>query len=252
MDGSASTSYGGYYSSIPQLFPTEGQGPLMPPPEEPPPPPAETPPLPQDVAPPPPLSPRSGRRQKARRTVSVQDVPPTVGTEEVLYSAFAQFGKVESVYIARNYLDSSRNPECIGTALVRFGTEEQARKVIQETTEKLYMVGGMPRPIMACIADESQLPLEEDTVQEPAPLPVKLLGRSSDALELEFAMKWRQLHRRQQAERAVLKKMNAKKEKELAEKQEKIFKEIYERYEIVRRTNHSQGVEQLKRVLSRR
>lgn len=207
MDGSASTSYGGYYSSVPQLFPTEGL--FMPPPEEPPPPPAETPPPPPDAAPAPPLSPRSDRRQKARRTVSVQDVPPTVGTEEVLYSAFAQFGKVESVYIARNYLDSSRNPECIGTALVRFGTEEQARKVIQETTEKLYMVGGMPRPIMACIADESQLPLEEVTVQgELAPLPVKLLGRASDALELEFAMKWRQLHRKQQAERAMLKKVS--------------------------------------------
>jgi hypothetical protein len=41
-------------------------------------------------------------------------------------------------------------------------------------------------------------------------------------------------------------------ESELAERQEKVFKEIHEKYEMVRKTNHSSGVEQLKKLLYRR
>jgi hypothetical protein len=209
MDSFTSTSYGGPFSASNPHDSAQVQGFYGPPPpdEVPPPPPVEAPPPPPDIAPPPPLSPRSRRRDKARRTVSVQDVPPSVGTEEVLYSAFAQFGKVDEVYIARSHLESNRNPECTGMALVTLETEEQAKKVVLETTEKLYMVGGMPRPIISCIADEKQLELQDDPDEEPAPLPVKVLEAASDTLEVEFAAKWRQLHRRQQAEQTALRKV---------------------------------------------
>ncbi|KAJ7538936.1 hypothetical protein O6H91_11G089800 [Diphasiastrum complanatum] len=170
-------------------------------------------------------------KNKVKCSVFLYDLAPTV-SKAVVLTALGQFGNVVDVEIIKNYLDPKQAPV---RALVEMETPAQARSVLNQMKDFLFMMGGMPRPVKAIPATEALL--------SDCPLPKKRLKLEPRILKKTdpggaLAFEWRDLAQRHLAEVELLTKCQKEAEEKLATEQEeqlsvyyKALKRVYDAYD---------------------
>lgn len=163
--------------------------------------------------------------EKVKRTIFVDNLSFSV-TENVLRSAFDQFGSVKSIEFIPNYFEPKEMPK---SALIEMETKKQAEEIIAGMSSSPFMVSGMPRPIRARSALASMF---ADRPIKPG-RKIELCWVERDDPEFEAAEKMKLLTKKHTAEASFLLKKLREDESDLAKKQKDALMAHYQKYEMI-------------------
>eukprot|EP00271_Cylindrocystis_brebissonii_P007634 TRINITY_DN211_c1_g2_i1.p1 TRINITY_DN211_c1_g2~~TRINITY_DN211_c1_g2_i1.p1 ORF type:complete len:201 (-),score=26.15 TRINITY_DN211_c1_g2_i1:475-1077(-) len=159
------------------------------------------------------------------RTVFIDNLSPLV-TLDVLQEAVGQFGHIITKEFLNHDLPPYPKANC---ALLEMASEEHANNVVKEFDEKLFMLGGLPRPITATIARPEHCPWLGDGEK----VVVKVVDeRSSDG---KCAFAWRALAMRHLKEMEVLREKQKADLKEFGEAQTKDIKSQINKIDMLKK-----------------
>ncbi|CAA7398784.1 unnamed protein product [Spirodela intermedia] len=165
--------------------------------------------------------------EKVKRTVFIDYLSPMV-TVPILKTAIGQFGNVLGVHLIPNWLEQGEVPQC---ALVEMESETQARCVVSEMSALPFMISGMPRPVRAQLAREEMFC---DRPRNPDRRRMKAHWVDpSDAEQFEAGQRMKQLVSKHDMESGGLLQYQLEEEEKLAEQQQEVLKQNYEKHEII-------------------
>ncbi|WOK97430.1 hypothetical protein Cni_G06138 [Canna indica] len=166
--------------------------------------------------------------EKVKRTVFLDNLSPQV-TVPVIKQALGQFGNVVNVEFISNYTIPYPIPQC---ALVEMGDEKQSQGVVSELTSHPFMMSGIPRPVIAKIAQNEMF------ADRPVPPDRKIEVRWVEQLEpsdpdFEAIRKLKILCKKQNAQHLALIKHQLTAEENIAKQQEETLKVHFKKYQLI-------------------
>lgn len=164
-----------------------------------------------------------------RKTVFIDNLSPAVSID-VLKSALSQFGGIVSASLLFHELDVKKRTTA---SLAEMETREQAENVVGEFEEKLFMLGGLPRPVRASFASREQFP--ERPIKKRRIKP-KLVEH--DSKEGRLALKRQKLAQRHSAEFDALEKIHQEERVALGTSQLEEFEVESEKLILIKKFEH--------------
>ncbi|KAK2984001.1 hypothetical protein RJ640_024215 [Escallonia rubra] len=177
--------------------------------------------------------------EKVTRTVFLDNLSPQV-TESVLKTAFNQFGSVTNVQFIPYYIEPLNIPLA---ALVEMENPKQAKQIISEMANFLFMMSGMPRPVRVSPA---VVEMFEDRPRKPG---TKIESRWLNQNDPHFvvAKKIKNLTRRHAAERSFMLKRQLEDEEKLANQQAETLRVNSKKLKLINNVLSDGTVSQLAR-----
>eukprot|EP00270_Netrium_digitus_P020541 TRINITY_DN8502_c0_g1_i1.p1 TRINITY_DN8502_c0_g1~~TRINITY_DN8502_c0_g1_i1.p1 ORF type:complete len:206 (+),score=84.76 TRINITY_DN8502_c0_g1_i1:92-709(+) len=168
--------------------------------------------------------------EKVSRTVFIDNISPGA-KDSVVQAGVEQFGNVRSL----TRMDVA---EAVGAGhmLVDMMSAEEAQQFVIQLEERLFMLGGLPRPARASMAVEEMMERKNPTRQ---PLRLIAVGKTemdevgSSSSKARIAKLWYRLLIRQHEEKKLLHKVQQEEMERLAKQQEELMKRHVQRLEML-------------------